>query len=128
MDRADILLIATMAAFGWGAGMLFAPGAGWSLIGLALGLGAGWLMARTGVRRAVGPAIAIGGIVGAWIGRAIVRALCLPGSCPRVEIAGATLAGIGSFLGIGLVVALVVRSFEEFAEGRGPGGDGPRPP
>jgi len=125
IDRADIFLVATMAAIGWVAGMLFAPRAGWSLVGLALGLAAGWLMARTGVRRTVGPAIAIGGIVGAWIGRAIVRALCLPGSCPTVEIAGATLAGIGSFLGIGLVVALVVRSFEEFAEGRGSSGEAP---
>ena len=122
-DRADIVLVGTMAAVGWVAGMLFTPGPGWSLAGLALGLGTGWLMARAGVRRAVGPAIAIGGIVGGWIGREIVRALCLPGSCPRVEVGGATLAGIGSLLGIGLVVALDVRSFEEFAEGRGPGSE-----
>jgi len=123
-DRADILLVATMAAVGWVAGLLFMPGRGSSLLGLALGAAAGWLMARTGVRRAVGPAIAVGGIVGAWIGREIVRALCLPASCPGVEVAGATLAGIGSLLGIGLVVALVVRSFEEFAEGRHPNLDG----
>lgn len=119
-DRADILLVATMAAVGWAAGLLFIPGRGWSLLGLAIGAAAGRLMARAGVRRAVGPAIAAGGIVGAWIGREIVRALCLPGSCPRVEVAGAALAGIGSLLGIGLVVALVVRSFEEYAEGRRP--------
>ena len=123
IDRADIFLVAALGALGWLAGILFAPGRGWSLIGLAIGLAVGWLMARAGVRRAVGPAIAAGGIVGAWIGREIVRALCLPGSCPRVEAAGATLAGIGALLGIGLVVALVVRSFEEFAAGRRP--DGP---
>lgn len=123
IERADILLVATLGALGWMAGALFAPAAGWSLLGLATGLAVGWLMARAGVRRAVGPAIAAGGIVGAWIGREIVRALCLPGSCPRVEVAGAALAGIGALLGIGLVVALVVRSFEEFAAGRRP--DGP---
>lgn len=117
-DRADVLLFAALAGIGWIAGMLFTSGPGWSLIGLALGGATGWLMARTGVRRAVGPAITAGGIVGAWIGREIIRALCLPGSCARVEVAGATLAGIGSLLGIGLVVALVVRSFEEYAEGR----------
>jgi hypothetical protein len=119
-DPADAALVVVMAAAGWVAGLLFTPGPGWSFVGLVLGLAAGWLMAWSGVRRAVGPSIAIGGIVGAWIGREIVRALCLPGSCPRVELAGATVAGLGSLLGIGLVVALVVRSFEEFAEGRRP--------
>jgi hypothetical protein len=122
-DRADMLLVVTLAAIGWAAGVLFTPGPGWALIGLALGLGAGRLMARAGVRRTVGPVIMIGGVVGAWIGREIVRALCLPGTCPRIEIAGAGLAGAGALLGIGLVVALVVRSFEEFAEGGRPGGD-----
>ncbi len=120
--RADIALVVLMAGIGWIAGMLFAPGLGWSSVGLGLGVAAGWVMARAGVRPAIGPAITIGGIVGAWIGRAIVRALCLPGSCPRIEIAGAALAGIGSLVGIGLVVALVVRSFEEFGEGRRPTG------
>ena len=115
-DPGDLMMVAAMAGIGWIAGVMFAPSIGWSLIGLALGGAVGRLMARAAVRRAVGPVITAGGIVGAWIGREIIRALCLPGSCVRVEVAGATLAGIGSLLGIGLVVALAVRSFEEFEE------------
>lgn len=115
----DVPLIVVMGALGWLAGFLFSPSAGWTVLSLAIGVGFGLLMALAGVRPAIGPTIAAGGIVGAWIGREIVRALCLPGSCTGVEVAGAVFTGFGSILGIGLVVALVVRSFDEYREGRG---------
>jgi len=116
--RADIPMIAALGAIGWLAGVMFTPDAGWGVIGLVLGLGCGWLMARAGVRRAIGPAIVAGGVVGVWIGREIIRALCLPGSCTTVEVAGAAITGVGSMVGIGLVAALVVRSFDEYWETR----------
>ena len=116
----DVLMIVSMAAIGLATGLLFFPNAAFAVIGLALGLGLGLLMARYGVRPAIGPAVAGGGLVGAWIGREIVRALCLPGSCTTVELAGGAFTAIGSMVGIGLVMALVVRSFDEYREGGGP--------
>lgn len=119
----DVLMITAMGALGWVAGMLFTPSAAWNVIGLAVGVALGLMMARAGVRPAIGPAIAGGAIIGAWIGREIVRALCLPGSCPTVEVVGSLFTGLGSMVGIGLVVALVVRSFDEYRES----GETPRP-
>lgn len=117
----DTLMIAAMAAIGLAFGLLFIPNAALAVIGLLLGLGMGVLMSRYGVRPTIGPAVAGGGLVGAWIGREIVRALCLPGSCTPVEVAGSVFTALGSMVGIGLVVALVVRSFDEYREGGGPG-------
>ncbi len=116
--RYVVPMIAVMGLLGWLGAWLFSPSAGWTVLGLVAGLVFGWLMARAGVRATVGPAIVGGGIVGAWIGREIVRALCLPGSCVNVEVAGSVITGLGSTLGIGLVVALVVRSFDEYWENR----------
>lgn len=113
-------MIAAMGAIGWLTGLFFSPSAGWTVLGLAVGLGLGYAMARAGVRPFIGPAITGGGLIGAWIGREIVRALCQPGSCTSVEIAGGLLTAIGSMIGLGLVVALVVRSFDEFRESRQP--------
>jgi hypothetical protein len=113
------MMILAMAIIGVIAGLLFLPGAAWGALGLVFGSGLGFLMARAGVRPTIGPAIAGGAVVGGWIGREIVRALCLPGSCTTVEVFGGIGTGIGSMFGIGLVTALVVRSFEEY---RGQGG------
>lgn len=60
--------------------------------------------------------VVVGTIVGAFIGRNIVRVLCLPGSCPSLEIVAAVLGAVGAFVGVGLVVALVTRSFDEYYE------------
>lgn len=113
-------MILLMAAVGLLFGLLFFPNPAWVVLGLAIGLGLGLLMARYRVRPTIGPAVAGGGLVGAWIGREIVRALCQPGSCTTVEVAGSLFTAIGSMVGIGLVVALVVRSFDEYREGGGP--------
>ena len=117
--RTDIPLTGFMGIMGLVAGYLFSPNAGWAVLALAIGVGLGTLMARAGVRPVIGATITAGALVGAWIGREIVRALCLPGSCPTVEVGGALFTGIGAMFGIGLVVALVVRSFDEYREGRG---------
>jgi len=117
VTRSDTAMIGAMGVIGLVGGLLFFPGPIWGLLGVALGVGLGYLMARTGVRPTVGPAIAGGAVVGGWIGREIVRALCLPGTCPTVEIVGGIGTGIGSMFGIGLVTALVVRSFEEYRGG-----------
>ncbi|NND02892.1 MAG: hypothetical protein HKN91_08895 [Acidimicrobiia bacterium] len=116
----DVVMIVAMAATGLVFGLLFFPSAAFAVLGLAIGLALGLVMARYRVRPSIGPAVAVGGLVGAWIGREIVRALCLPGSCTGVEVAGSAFTAIGSMVGIGLVVALVVRSFDEYRESGGP--------
>jgi hypothetical protein len=50
------------------------------------------------------------------IGRSIAAALCRPGTCLGVEIVAAVLTGIGAFVGVGLIVALATRSFDEYRE------------
>ncbi len=68
------------------------------------------------MRSAVAVAIAAGTVAGALVGRGVVRALCLPGSCVELEVVAAVVTGIGALVGVGLVVALVVRSFDEYHE------------
>ncbi len=60
--------------------------------------------------------VAAGTGAGALVGQGIVRALCLPGSCPAFEATAAVLTGLGALVGVGLVVALVTRSFDEYHE------------
>ena len=90
-SRSDIAMVAAMGIVGLLGGVLFLPNATWGGLGLILG--------------------------GGLIGREIVRALCLPGSCTTVEVFGGIGTGIGAMFGIGLVTALVVRSFEEYRGG-----------
>jgi hypothetical protein len=54
--------------------------------------------------------------IGAIIGQGIVHALCLPAGCVGAESVAAVVTGIGALIAMGLVVALVTRSFEEYHE------------
>ena len=46
----------------------------------------------------------------------IVGVLCEPAGCIAFEAVAATTTGIGALVGIGLVVALATRSFDEYQE------------
>lgn len=94
-------------------GWLVHPSAGGVIVGSVLGLGAAAAIGRLDVRPAVALPVLTGTLAGAFIGRMIVRLLCLPASCGGLEIAAAALTGIGALFGVGLVVVLVTRSFEE---------------
>ena len=37
------------------------------------------------------------------VGRGVVKALCLPGTCVELEVVGAVVTGIGALIGVGLV-------------------------
>lgn len=41
--RYEVPLIVVMGLMGWVAAWLFSPSAGWTVIGLVVGLGLGWL-------------------------------------------------------------------------------------
>ncbi len=117
-------IAATVVCIGFGAltgallgGGLLAAG------GVALGAGVGWIAARANVRPAITSTVFVGAMAGALIGASIVETICLPGSCVALEITAATVSGIAAFVGVGLVAALVTRSFDEYNEQSAP--DGP---
>ena len=102
---------------------LVAGGGGWLLgeaIGLIVGLLAGILLGMgalaAGMRPLVGVSLVAAATGGAIIGQGIAAALCSPGSCSGVATAAAVVTAIGALIGVGLVVALVTRSFDEYRE------------
>jgi hypothetical protein len=98
-------------------------GAGWALggtmgavIGSLVGLGLGLIAARLQMRVMVALALVGSLAIGAIIGQGIVHALCLPAGCIAAESFAAVVTGIAALVAVGLVVALVTRSFEEYHE------------
>ena len=115
MKPGDLLFLLAITGGGIWAGEAFwdLPGAiAGGLTGLVAGVGVFVL----GLRVMVATPVLIGTVAGALLGSSIVRALCLPETCHSSEILAAILTGLGSFVGVGLVVALVTRSFDEFRE------------
>jgi hypothetical protein len=112
--------ITVITATGGGAllGLLIGRDAVWTTVGALLGLGTAALIVIMGVRPVVAIPVALGGGIGAFVGGSIVGVLCEPGGCAVFEAAAATITGIGALVGIGLVVALVTRSFDEYYETR----------
>ncbi len=113
---------ATIAALGAGFALLGAltgsliGGTAWVVAAAVVAGIAGVAAGAAGMRPLVALAIAVGTIGGALVGRGVVRALCLPGSCPGLEATAAVITGVGALIGVGLVVALVTRSFDEYHE------------
>ena len=58
--------------------------------------------------------VLLGGFVGVLAGTATVQAMCLPGTCEAIANTAGVVTGIGGIVGVGLVVALTVRSFDEY--------------
>lgn len=98
-----------------GAAMAGTAGA---IVGGLLGGMIGATVERFGIRIVVAAPVLIGAIAGGLLGRSIVHTLCLPETCRSAETIAALLTGAGSIVGVGLVVALVTRSFDEFREDR----------
>ncbi len=111
----SILVAAGVALIGAGGGVAVGGVAG-AAIGAAAGLAFGVFAAASDMRSIVALAVALGGAVGFVLGRSIVHVLCSPSGCPAVEWTAAAATGIGSVVGVGLVVALATRSFDEYRE------------
>lgn len=115
MRAGDLLAVITSIFFG--------SIAGW-LVGDILGAGIGAILfgalALVGVRANIRPAIVVTVLVGTmtgWlIGSSIVEAICLPSTCPVLGGTGGLVSGAIAFVGVGLVAALVARSFDEYNE------------
>lgn len=109
-------IVAICAAAAWlysSTGIAVAIGA---ILGVTVAVIAAWLR----VRPLASLAVTAGSAVGALVGQRIVRVLCLPSECPGLEAVAAILTGIGALVGIGLVVALVIRSFDEYRTASAP--------
>lgn len=100
------------AALGW----LVESTVAWITIGAVVGLGVAAMIVVFGVRPLVAAPVGIGAGIGAYLGGTIVGVLCEPAGCPAFEATATFATGIGALVGIGLVVALATRSFEEYQE------------
>ena len=120
-DRKGILATAA-AATGGGIGAFLVDGtATWALIGAIVAAGIAVMIIWFGVRPLVAAPVGIGAGIGAYLGGTIVGVLCEPAGCAAFEATAAVTTGIGALVGIGLVVALASRSFEEYRESQSRG-------
>jgi hypothetical protein len=123
MRPSDIASMVVTAAFGAFTGWMLAGTAG-AMIGGIGGVAFGVVAARMNVRPAITMTVFVGAMAGALIGSSVVETICLPGSCVAIEVSAAVILGVGALVGVGLVAALVTRSFDEYnasvADGREP--------
>jgi len=115
MRASDMLSALAVVFFGAITGWLIADASG-ALIIAALSA----LLALGGIRARIRPGVVstvlVGTMAGALIGSSVVEAICMPSTCQSLEIAGGVIAAVISFFGVGLVAALVTRSFDEYNE------------
>lgn len=115
MRLSDYFSIVINGVFGFVTGWLIAGNVG-GLIGAAMGTAFGTAAARANVRPGIAMTVFVGAMTGGLIGSSVVSTICLPNSCTGLEVlAGVTMA-IASFVGVGVVAALVTRSFDEYNE------------
>jgi hypothetical protein len=107
-----VIAAVTGGALGW----LVDSTLPWIVTGAIVGLGIAALVVFYDIRPMVAAPVGIGAGVGAYLGGTIVGVLCEPTGCVAFEAAAATATGIGALVGIGLVVALVTRSFDEYQD------------
>lgn len=115
-DAVRWLPIVTAGIIGGALGWLVESTIAWVTIGAVVGLGTAAMIVVFGVRPLVAAPVGIGAGIGAYLGGTIVGVLCEPAGCPAFEAAAASATGIGALVGIGLVVALATRSFDEYQE------------
>lgn len=115
MRTSDVLSILTSAVFGAIAGILMFDLVG-AIAFAALGATTAYVAARANVRPMIATTTFVGAAAGALIGASVVETICLPDTCTGFEVGGALVFGLASLVGVGLVAALVTRSFDEYNE------------
>ncbi len=115
MRAGDVASVAVSTIFGVVTGWLIADMVGAVIAGAFFGLVA-FGGARANVRPAIVSTVLVATMAGALIGASIVEAICLPSTCPALVATGGVTIAVVSFVGVGLVAALVTRSFDEYNE------------
>ena len=110
------LALAGGPLLGAGAGRLVGSTATWLVVGAVIGLAVAVMIVVLEMRILVALPVGAGTGVGAYLGATVVGAVCQPAGCPAFETAAAVTTGIGALVGVGLVVALVARSFDEYRD------------
>ena len=115
MQATDWLSVGTSTAFGMVTGSLLGD-TGVALAGAIIGGAFAYAAARARVRPIIATTVFVGAAAGVLIGSSIVETICLPDTCVGLEIAGGVIVGLAALIGVGLVAALVTRSFDEYNE------------
>jgi len=123
----DAFTVIAAAALGIVSMLLFGAEGVWIVVGAVAGLAFGIAVVALKIRAVVALSVAFGTVIGALLGKSIVHALCLPSECPAAESGAAVVTAIGAFIGVGLVVALATRSFDEHREAIAAGRPPPTP-
>ena len=108
--------VAIAAVIGGGVGWLIGSSVAWAVIGVVVALGVVVMVVEFDVRPMVAVPVGAGAGLGAYLGGTIVGVLCEPQGCPGFEATAAFTTGVGALVGIGLVVALATRSYDEYRE------------
>ncbi len=120
MRRGDIISVGIVALVGGAAGL--ALGGTLLAVALAAGIGAlGYAAARVNIRPGISVTVLTASVAGGFIGSRVVEAICLPQTCRNLEITGGIVVAALTFAGVGLLTALVARSFDEYNEREGAG-------
>lgn len=115
MRVSDILSVASSIFFGAVTGSLIGDMKGALIIATVSAMVAiGAIRAR--IRPGVVSTVLVGTMAGGLIGSSVVEAICLPSTCQTLETVGGLITAGLSFVGVGLVAALVTRSFDEYNE------------
>jgi len=115
MRLSDYFSILVNGSFGVVTGWLIAGNTG-AIVGAAIGVGFGVVAARANVRPGIAMTVFVGAMTGGLIGSSVVSTICLPNSCTGLEVVAGITTAVASFVGVGVVAALVTRSFDEYNE------------
>jgi len=126
MRPSDVASTIVTGAFGALTGSLLGGVVG-SALGLVGGVAFGAVAGRANVRPGVAMTVFVGAMSGILIGSSIVETICLPETCVALEATAGVVSGIAAFIGVGLVAALVTRSFDEYREATAEGREPPTP-
>jgi len=117
MRLTDLISIIVNALFGAVTGwLIFSSGFLGIAAGGAAGVAFGFGAARAHVRPGIAMTVFVGAMTGGLIGSSVVSTICLPGTCVALETAAGIITAAASFVGVGVVAALVTRSFDEYYE------------
>lgn len=126
MRTTDLLSAAIVLGGGVVAGVIIG-GSVAIAIGLTVGMALATAVIALRVRPLVAISLVIGGVAGLFVGSSVIQVLCLPDQCPGLEAFGGAVTAVGAVVGVGVVVALATRSFDEYHEAVEAGRPPPEP-